>query len=1009
MRLGFLDRWQSSFRFRLVFATITAITLIVALYTVVQYLRHVQTAESGQKIQAERLADLMAESLAQPMFDFNTVAVDLAARALGAHAEIQWVRVIDSNGDVVVDTGSGAQTGELLLTLRRPIRYRDGARLLDVGNIQMAFSRTPLNAEVYKGAMEILFGGILVVIGTVLAALWAFRSITRPLLEIAQGLDQLAAGKVDLPLPRGLRDDEFGRMGKAMQRFRDAILERQRAEAEVRENEARFRDFSQSSADWFWEMDAELRFCYFSDNFSRIIGTDASKSLGQTRIELPGFEVLNRASVGEELLDRVARHDAFRGVELHARKPDGDCLWFSVSGVPYYDRNGVFLGYRGVGQDVTARRNAEEDVRKLSLAVEQSPNSIIITNAAAEIEYVNEAFTRITGYTLDEVRGSSPGFLQSGLTPSETYASLWEALNNGQPWQGELRNRRKNGEIFVEYGFFSPLRQADGTISHYLAIKEDVTAKKQVEDELQRYRLHLEQMVADRTAQLAEAKDAAEAASRAKGAFVANMSHEIRTPLNAVLGLARIIMRDNAGRKSGHTATQILEAGEHLLGVINDILDFSRIEAGKLLIEPRPFRLVVCVEEATKLVAERAHAKGLQLSVEHGDDMPAWVEGDRLRIEQILINLLSNAIKFTDSGRIVLSLTRHDEQIQFMVSDTGIGMSPEQVRRLFQPFEQADASTTRKYGGSGLGLAISRNLARQMGGDIRVESTLGKGSVFVLSLGLREVPPAGVAAVVPGGSLRLAGLRILAAEDMELNRIVLEDMLESEGAVVVFAEHGQQALSLLETRAGFDVVLTDIQMPVMDGYELAQHIHQLQPDLPVIGLTAHAMPEERDRCLACGMAAHVSKPIDCDALVGAILANVKGRNVVPEVAAVALPGMANPALIDWAALSERYQGRHAFAEKLFAILLRTHAQTPLHLRDAARAYDVETLKSLAHTLQGVAGNIEARALFSQASQLEQSIREGRGDCLALGEQLAVSMDALLAMLRERTGHSISDV
>jgi len=287
----------------------------------------------------------------------------------------------------------------------------------------------------------------------------------------------------------------------------------------------------------------------------------------------------------------------------------------------------------------------------------------------------------------------------------------------------------------------------------------------------------------------------------------------------------------------------------------------------------------------------------------------------------------------------------------------------------------------------------------------------------VLGLPLREVPPGNVANVIHGGGRRLAGVRILAVEDMELNRIVLDDMLACEGALIVFAEHGQQALGLLEARgaASFDVVLTDIQMPVMDGYELAQCIQRLQPGLPVIGLTAHAMPEERQRCLACGMVAHVSKPIDCDSLVASIrqhVGKVQESVVVPASASASAPAQTQAGsgheLIDWGALTERYQGRKHFAEKLFTILMRTHAQTPLTLRNAARAYDVETLKSLAHTLQGIAGNIEALALRELAVRLEQSVRDGTGDCHALAEELAASMERLLAMLREHLGHSISD-
>lgn len=883
MRQGLVWKWHTSFRFRLLVATVFAVMVAVILSSGLQYWRHVKAVEVAQRQLAERLATLMADSLARPLFDFNTLAVELAVKALRSHPDIRRVRVTDSSGELLVDVGSDAPPSEILLSLHRQVVFRDAQRRIPVGSIEMSFSRHALDQELWQTFLETLGGGVLVALGTVLGVLWAFRAVTRPLTAITQGLDRLVAGQTEIDLPRLQRDDEFGRMATAVQRFRDALLERQRASQLIRDNEQRFRDFSLSSADWFWEMDAALRFSYFSENIEAVLGFGPDSLLGKDRIDVGEFAQLNLFQVRSDMLAHVARHEPFRNLEFRLRRPDGVVLWLAASGVPHYGTDGSFCGYRGIGQDVTAR--------------------------------------------------------------------------------------------------------------------------KRVEEELERYRHRLEQMVAERTSQLAEAKDAAEAANRAKGAFVANMSHEIRTPLNAVLGLARIIMRENEGRKSGRTAAQILEAGEHLLGVINDILDFSRIEAGKLVIEPRSFRLGGCVEDAVKLLAERAQAKGLLLLVEPSASLPEWVLGDRLRIEQILINLLSNAVKFTTRGRVVLALKYLDGRMEFEVTDTGIGMSAEQIARLFQPFEQADASTTRQYGGSGLGLVISRNLARQMGGDITVASQLGRGSVFVVSLPLPEAAAERAVTVMPQGRMRLAGLQVLAVEDMELNRIVLCDMLEIEGAEVVFAEQGEQALTVLEARGegGFDVVLTDIQMPIMDGHELAQRIRRLRPGLPVIGLTAHAMPEERQRCLASGMVAHICKPIDVDTLVATILEHVCRPPACGALATETLVPFVpeRSDLIDWDALAERYQGRPAFAEKLFGILIRTHADTPLKLRNAARAYDVETIKGIAHALQGIAGNLEAHALHSLSIQVEQGIREGREDGTLLAGQLAASVEDLLAVLRAR--------
>jgi PAS domain S-box-containing protein len=1003
-RLGFFFRWRTSVRFRMVVVTVAAVTATVALYTVVQYFNHAQSAVHAQRERSERLITLMAESLAQPMFDFNDIAVLQAVKALGAMDGVCQVRVVDSNQHIVVETGAGVNPNEIMLNLRRAIIYRSGNRVVGVGQIEMAFSRVPLDAELLRSTLEMLLIGLMMAVSTVVAVLWAFRSVTRPLVEVAAGLGRLAAGDTGIALPAVVHDDEFGQMCAAMERFREAILARDEAEAAMCANEARFRDFSMSSADWFWEVDGKLRFTYLSENFSGIFGVDIQSLLGRRKIGIADFYLLNQASVSTVLRKCIRHRSAFRNVELCVRRAGGVVMWIAVNGRPRFSSAGQFLGYRGTGQDITIRRDAEELIRKLSLAVEQSPSNIIITDAQGDIEYVNEAFTATTGYGFDEVRGQNPRFLQSGQTPAETFASMWHALNQGLPWRGELVNRRKNGEIYIERGIIAPLRQPDGSVTHYLAIKDDITEKKKVEEELRLYRQRLEQMVEERTSQLAEAKDAAEEASRAKGTFLANMSHEIRTPLNAVLGLARIIMRESHGRRSGLTAKQILEAGEHLLGVINDILDFSRIEAGKMLIEKRPFRLLVCVEYAFKLVATRAQAKGLALNSDCHESPQQWVEGDRLRVEQILINLLANAVKFTDKGGVCLSVSRSGEKVRFSVRDTGIGMSAEQLARLFQPFEQADASTTRKYGGSGLGLIISRNLARQMGGDISVTSQVGQGSEFVVTLPLPEVAPASPDGTAAEGALRLGGLRILAVEDIELNRIVLEDILEIEGAAVVFAENGQQALGLIDNTPipGFDLVLTDIQMPIMDGYELAQHIHTRFPTLPILGLSAHTLAEDRQRCAAVGMLGHVSKPIDPENLVANICRHVRwlvSGGEPTEILTEEAPAGADQ--IDWKALTERYHGRMEFTERLFGVLLRTHSETPSRLRKAVCDNDLDAVSRISHSVVGVAGNVEAFVVQALASQLVQAVREKREQVPELVERLADSMEALFKMLRSR--------
>jgi PAS domain S-box-containing protein len=584
-----------------------------------------------------------------------------------------------------------------------------------------------------------------------------------------------------------------------------------------------------------------------------------------------------------------------------------------------------------------------------------------------------------------------PNFsLQARIFTPESWscltAALAHTLETGVPYELELQTRRADGTSGWILARGERFCDKAGKAAAIQGIAMDITLRKEAEDALQ------------------EARKAAEASSRAKSEFLANMSHEIRTPLNGVLGMAQIGFRDNMGRGNAQEAfARILDSGRLLLTVINDILDFSKIDAGKLVVESVPFSPAAVAEDVLDAIRVSSAAKDLSLASDIAQ-LPAACLGDSIRIEQILLNLLSNAVKFTDTGEIRLSVVRDDDHLVYTVSDTGVGIPDESLERLFLPFEQADGSTTRRYGGTGLGLTISRRLAEHMGGTLSATSTPGQGSRFQLRLPLTEtdrpVPERHVGHGVHAGH-RLSGIKLLVAEDNEVNRIVIEDMLKGEGADVILVTNGREALEAVEQHPDLDLVLMDVQMPGMDGLESTRRIKARRPDLPVVGQTAHALREEHEKCLAAGMDDTLTKPIEIDVLVLAILNRLgkttSAQTAIPDPATMPAPG--TPKVIDWEALKARYPNRPEFIDKLVRIGLEGHSVDQQRIGAFVEQKDIQNIERVAHGLKGFAGNLEAPEVFQLAVRTLSAARTRDPLSLEHAMALAEAMGRLIEVLR----------
>jgi two-component system, sensor histidine kinase and response regulator len=623
-----------------------------------------------------------------------------------------------------------------------------------------------------------------------------------------------------------------------------------------------------------WQLDFQFNLVMWSEEVYRMFGVPLGQCLRfEDVLALVHPDDRERVTQAWEHATPDRPFDIEHRIRVH-----GDTRWVRQRAEIENDSAGNRMRAVGMVQETTAIREAfnllQQREEIFTSIVNIAESGILLVDAVSLqfIEY-NDAACNSLGYARDEFARLSVHDLQTSFSTDAVNQMVQRILREGSA-SFENQQRCKDGSI---RDFWISLKHIVlGEQDYLAAVWTDITERKENERNLLRYQEQLEDIVAERTAELAAARDAAEAANRSKSAFLANMSHEIRTPMNAIIGLSHLLRRDLSTPTQIQQIDKVTGAAHHLLGIINDILDFSKIEAGKMTLEPTDFEVERIIDNVCNLTCDKAEAKGLEIIVDIGN-IPAGLNGDGMRLGQILLNFVSNAIKFTERGRIVIRglVTGHvgnQTRIRFEVSDTGVGMTPEQQARLFTAFEQADVSTTRKYGGTGLGLAISKKLAGLMGGSVGVDSEPGKGSCFWLEAPFDDVRhPQSL--ILPHALAR--GTRVLVIDDVEDARETLADILSSLGARADTEISGWKGIHAIETADDtgdpYQIVLIDWAMPEMDGIATLHQINRLPLSRKPIAILISAYREVPLSSIeAAGFASFIHKPVTPSGLLAAL-------------------------------------------------------------------------------------------------------------------------------------------
>jgi PAS domain S-box-containing protein len=807
------------------------------------------------------------------------------------------------------------------------------------------------------------------------------------------------------------------------------ITERKQAEEALRQNEAMLsRAFAAAPVSIILLKNRIIR--NINGRFSEILGYSAEELIGQSTLMLYSDKA-EYERIGHELYTNL-RPCGFKNVETQWRRKDGRLIYVLLN-ASALDPNNPDAGEIGTILDITERRHAElalqHSEERLKTVIRAAQDAIIMLNPDGKISMWNDSAERIFGYTIDQALNQN---LHKLLAPARFHEDHLRAFTEFRhSGQGkvvghviELTAMRKNGEEFPIELSLSAVHLQDGWRS--IGVVRDITERKHVEERLQKalaesakLNKNLEESMAKET----ELAFRAETANAAKSRFLANMSHEIRTPMNAIIGFSDLLAEDDLTDEQIKNINIIREAGHNLLELINDILDLSKIEAGKINVEIMDWSLDKLLVSVESLMGLKAKEKGLEFRVIYGGNLPAQIRTDPARLHQCLVNLIGNAVKFTNKGHIYLTVSLEDgdgkQQIRFDVEDTGIGIPPDKLEVIFEAFEQADGSHTRKYGGTGLGLSITKQLAELLGGKVTVSSEVGRGSVFSLMI------PAGVnvtrqpvlshhniscvthlhdnkneQAVVCSG-------RVLVAEDAPTNQALIKALLGRLGLSVTIANDGQEVVEKAKT-GHFDLIFMDMQMPNMNGCDATRVLRQGGLKAPIVALTANVIKGDDQRCFEAGCDDYLPKPIDRLELKRVITKYLSSQkkdsteNVEsPEKQWAETSLVADSkAVISWSAIMEQC-GNEDVVKEIVGVFLTEAIKYVDSLAEAVKTGNAKDIRFFAHKLKGSSAYVAAGQLVEKAQQLELAgMRQDMDAASPLFEQVREEFAKVISFLSQ---------